>query len=244
VIGELMGNNSDRWHIAQEYEKEWWKRRSSHIDFQFYKNYADEMRQFCDNRIKFSKRTKILEIGSGAAGILTFITESEERYAVDPLEYFYSSVPEFKKKRDANVKYLTAKGEDLSFSKNFFDLIIMDNVLDHCDDPEKVIYEAKRVLRDGGLIYFKQNTYHIWGKFIRVIMEKMTIDKGHPFTFSKNDINNLLKKYEFNILKYRRSGFFPTWKRELTSGNKKDLVKALLLVTRDKVSFLIEKPGI
>ncbi|NOX65787.1 MAG: class I SAM-dependent methyltransferase [Chlorobi bacterium] len=232
---------SKRWEIAQTYEKNWWDEKAELIDFEFYKNYATDLKQFINEYLIIKDDTKILEVGSGAGGIITFLNESKLRFAIDPLEDFYSEVENFKKQRDHEVKYRNAVGENLPFENNNFDLIIMDNVLDHCDNPNEVMKEVVRVLKKEGIIYFKQNTYHYWGKAIRSIMEFFTIDKGHPYTFSKKMIKRLIKKYNLKTLKKLNTGYMKTWKREFLSKNLKDKIKAFLLVTRNKRIYLLKK---
>jgi hypothetical protein len=39
----------------------------------------------------------------------------------------------------------------------------------------------------------------------------------------------------------KRSGYFKTWFRELTSGRVIDFAKALLFATRDKTLYLLQK---
>jgi len=233
-------NKPTRWELAQNYEHNWWKTKTSFIKADYYRHSAEEIRELCRLYKPLNKSSYILEIGSGAAGILTFLTESSQRYAIDPLETYYSTVDKFVKMRDETVKYSADKGEMLPFEDSKFDLLIVDNVLDHCENPEKVINEIKRVLKPDGLIYFRQNTYHLWGKAIRAIMEIFLIDKGHPFTFTKTDLRKLFEKFKFSTLQSKHNGYFETWKGELTSGNGKDLVKALLLVTRDRITLLLK----
>ena len=156
-----MSNNS-RWDIAQNYEKEWWQTRKNQIEFDFYKAYADELKQQIQGILEVTSATSILEIGSGAGGILTYL-KSDDRQAIDPLEDFYSSVPGFQTQRDPDVKYQKAKAEKLPFVKNRFDFIICDNVLDHCDDIKDVFTEMQRVLRDQGKVYLRLNIYTFWG---------------------------------------------------------------------------------
>lgn len=236
-----MKANKGRWDLAQEYEKKWWDDRGNQIDFDFYKYFASEMLKFGEGQIRITADTNILEVGSGAGGILTYLTESKNRYAIDPLEYFYSTVNKFIEQRDKSVKYFTAKGEYLPFQDNMFDLIIMDNVLDHCDNPGDVMKEVTRVLNNNGIVYFKQNTYHVWGRFIRWLMEKFLIDRGHPFTFSKNDLKQLFVTNRLKVHKYKRTGYFPTWRKELSSKGVKEKIKAFLFVTRDKTTYLLQK---
>lgn len=236
-----MNDKKSRWSKAQEYEKNWWETRKDIVDFNFYKQFADELRKYISSHFKITSETKILEIGSGAGGIITDLTESSNRFAIDPLEDFYSSVEEFKNQRDKTVKYFNATGEALPFDNDYFDLIIMDNVLDHCIDPGKVFNEAQRVTKSDGFLYFKQNTYHIWGIIVRFLMERMLIDKGHPHTFSKSDLKKFASANGFKKIKSSRTGYLPTWIKELKSPELKNKIKAFLFVTRDKVTILFRK---
>ncbi|MPM71832.1 hypothetical protein SDC9_118803 [bioreactor metagenome] len=174
-------------------------------------------------------------------GILTFLNESKSRFAIDPLEDYYSSVSEFVAKRDSSVMYYKAKGENIPFENKTFDLIILDNVLDHCEDPVLVLDEINRVLGEKGIIYFRQNTYNCYGKFMRSLMELFIIDKGHPFTFTKRKLKRMFAKYDLKITHKNRIGYFPAWWGELTSKTIKDKIKAFLFITRDKVTYVLRK---
>ena len=232
--------NTSRWEDAQEYEKNWWARHSEAMDPGFYKYYADELLDALKGLMTISDQTRILEIGSGAAGILTCL-KNTHRFAIDPLEDYYSTVEKFVQFRDPSVRYFKAKGEKIPFDDLSFDLIIMDNVLDHCERPHQVMVEICRVLKQGGMVFFRQNTYHLWGTFIRNALEGFQIDKGHPHTFTKHHLENEMKALGLTILKRKRRGYFRTWARELTSGKLIDLVKAFLFATRDKTLYVVKK---
>ncbi|MCS7052324.1 MAG: class I SAM-dependent methyltransferase [Ignavibacterium sp.] len=229
-----------RWKLAQDYEKNWWLDQSNKIDLTFYKNFAKEITELLKPFIKIDQNTKILEIGSGAAGIITHLN-SNKRYAIDPLEKFYSTIPKYKNYRDREVSYFAAEGEHLPFKNEFFDLIIMDNVLDHCSKPNQVLLEVKRVLKQNGIFYFRQNTYHLWGRFIRAIMEIFLIDKGHPHTFSKNSLHKILQNLGFEILYRKSDGYLSTWLWEVKSNRIIDKIKAVLFVNRDKYTLILRK---
>jgi len=229
-----------RWKLAQEYERNWWLNKAETIYLEFYKNFAVEIIDLLKPYIEIQKETKILEIGSGAAGIITHLP-SDYRFAIDPLEDFYASIPRYKNYRDKKVFYQTALGESLPFKSEQFDLIIMDNVLDHCDNPTQVLNEMKRVLKKNGILYFRQNTYHLWGRMIRNIMEFFLIDKGHPHTFAKKNLDKIFNQFGFKILYKNRDGYFATWKWEIKSKRLIDKIKAILLVNRDKYTLVLKK---
>lgn len=229
-----------RWHLAQDYEKSWWVSRASNMDFEFYQRFAEDVENTIEPFIKLKQDFYVLEIGSGAAGIITYIN-SKNRYAIDPLENIYSSIKEFVDIRDKGVIYSEAKAEALPFSNEMFDFIIIDNVLDHCENPRQVFSEMNRVLKIGGIIYFRQNTYHLWGKTIRLIVELFKIDKGHPFTFLKSELRKLFMSNKFEILYFKENGYLKTWLKELNSNRFYDKTKAIIFATRDKTVFVLKK---
>lgn len=241
----MQEENSElkRWEKAQIYEKNWWKSHVNRVGISYYKSSAEEIRKYYNSNFEaiLNKDTRILEIGSGAVGILTFLSESSSRYGIDPLEYYYSTIPEFKNVRDKTVKYSSNKGEELPFGNNYFDIIIMDNVLDHCQSPNLVFSEMIRVLATGGMVYFRQNTYNYYGKYFRHFMELFQIDKGHPYSFNKTELKNKFSLYNLKIIDSYSEGYFSTWKKEITSKSTKDLIKAILLITRNKVTFILKK---
>jgi SAM-dependent methyltransferase len=51
-------------------------------------------------------------------------------------------------------------GEGLPFENEQFDVVVSDNVIDHAQDPPRIVDELIRVLRRGGLLFFSVNTHH------------------------------------------------------------------------------------
>ena len=227
-----------RWEIAQQYEKEWWDTRREHIDCDFYRAYAQELERQLAGILAIQEETPILEIGSGAAGIITFLP-SEIKCAIDPLEYFYGSVPGFVKARDSRVEYHTAKAEALPFENNRFRMIIMDNVLDHCDDLNSIFAEMSRVLQGAGIVYLRLNVYTFWGKFVRKLVEKLKIDPGHPYTFTIRSLRSIVEDHQFDMIKMEEPGFWRTWRKELRSLKPKEWLKAVTFSTPNKVTFIL-----
>ena len=239
IQGDNMTENK-RWLVAQEYEKEWWEERKDRIDFDFYEVYASELLDLIDGIMILSRDTSILEIGSGAGGIITFL-DSDDRHAVDPLEDFYASVPRFRSLRDERVAYRKAEAEDLPFEDDRFDFIINDNVLDHCSDVNRVFSEMRRVLRQDGKVYLRLNLYTQWGKGIRFIVEMLKIDPGHPYTFTRRSMKTHFHVHGFEIVERIDSGFLRTWRKEIHSRKIKEMLKALTFSTPNKTLFLLRK---
>ena len=103
-----------------------------------------------------SDDARVLEVGSGAHGLIFFF-DAAERVGVDPLADQYRELfPVWQ----ARVPTIAAFGERLPFEDSRFDLVLSDNVVDHAENPRRIIEEMARVLKPGGLLYFTVNIHH------------------------------------------------------------------------------------
>tara|TARA_R110002153_G_scaffold159150_1_gene311291 strand:+ start:1933 stop:2601 length:669 start_codon:yes stop_codon:yes gene_type:complete len=111
--------------------------------------------------IKGKHFANVIEVGCGPFGknltrVIDLITY-EKLYALDPLLKNYCANGRsgiFKMCKNLNIEQLSIPLEDYTSHKNKMDLIICNNVLDHCYDADicfKNIYES---LRSGGVLIF------------------------------------------------------------------------------------------
>ncbi|HKP36064.1 MAG TPA: methyltransferase domain-containing protein [Pyrinomonadaceae bacterium] len=100
--------------------------------------------------------TRVLEVGSGAHGLIFFFG-TEVRVGVDPLAHSYSSLFPAWQSRATTI---AAFGESLPFADASFDIVLCDNVVDHAQSPALIISEILRVLSPSGLLYFTVNVHH------------------------------------------------------------------------------------
>jgi SAM-dependent methyltransferase len=99
---------------------------------------------------------RVLEVGSGAHGLIFFF-EGAERVGVDPLADEYRTLfPAWQER----ARTVAAFGEQLPFDNSSFDIVLCDNVVDHAENPRKIVEEIARVLAPGGMLYFTVNVHH------------------------------------------------------------------------------------
>jgi len=104
---------------------------------------------------------RLLEVGSGF-GIFVAVTRTQ--YGVDTVGLEPAGTgfdTSFELCREVLKEYgldpeliVDAKGENIPFPDNSFDLVFSSTVLEHTDDPWRVLDEAIRVLRPGGYLQF------------------------------------------------------------------------------------------
>jgi SAM-dependent methyltransferase len=99
---------------------------------------------------------RVLEVGSGAHGLIFFFGSSRG-IGVDPLAAHYRSLFPVWQGRAPTI---AAAGEDLPFPSGAFDVVLCENVIDHAERPAAIVAELARVLAPGGLLYFAVNVHH------------------------------------------------------------------------------------
>lgn len=112
------------------------------------------------------RNQRLLEIGSGL-GIFLAVTRKHygiESSGIEPATEGFDS--NLKISREILLGYgldpaivRDAKGESLPFADESFDLIFSSTVLEHTQDPAKVLAEAIRVLKPGGRLQFIYPNY-------------------------------------------------------------------------------------
>jgi SAM-dependent methyltransferase len=109
---------------------------------------------------------KLLEIGSGYGTCLAaWIKEfGVDGYGVEPsslgFEASYKASKRIFEVNGLNPEHIIdATGENLPFEDASFDVIYCANVLEHVQDPEKVVKEAIRVLRPSGIFHAEIPNY-------------------------------------------------------------------------------------
>lgn len=85
---------------------------------------------------------KALDLG---CGIGDFITFRPNTIGVD----VNSEIVTWCKGQGLSVSHM--KQDELPFPENSFDSVVMDNVLEHIENPEKILEEVQRVLRPQGV---------------------------------------------------------------------------------------------
>lgn len=128
------------------------------LNKKFYKDYADNW----DDKLFRSEILKklnhefiILDLAAGAGIVeeMNFKGIAKQVHGIDldkrVLKNNYLDFP------------IVGNCENLPYKDNTFDLIFCDNLLEHLENPKIVFSEIERVLKNGGIFFFKTpNKYH------------------------------------------------------------------------------------
>jgi len=223
----------NRWTVAQTYEKSYWEGIAKKIaanaaeQLTWYDWKAKELDKKL-GQVGYQGRTaacRVLEIGSGPIGIVTYLSWGQ-RVALDPLCDFYAGNPELVSLRSGEVRYLTGGGESIPFPDGHFDMVIIDNVLDHVRAAGQVLDEIHRVLKSDGRLYMELNIHTSWGCMLHSLLAALRIDKGHPYSFTRDKIRSFLETHGMSIVREWQNDYHEAREADRTSDSLKAKVKA------------------
>lgn len=138
----------------------------SWIDNKFYKEFDDNWDDHIFREkilLKLQHDYKVLDIGAGAGIVeaMRFRGLTKQIYGID-LD------PRVKSNCYLD-KGILADAEDIPFEDGSFDLVFADNVMEHIENPYKVLTEISRVLKPNGVFLFKTpNRFHYMPLIARI----------------------------------------------------------------------------
>lgn len=93
-----------------------------------------------------NKDSRILDIGCAMGGFLDFLSKKgfKNLYGIDVSQGYVDN------SYDYDIKFGDA--ENIPFENNFFDVVVLDQVMEHIQEPIKAVIEIKRVLNNGGFV--------------------------------------------------------------------------------------------
>lgn len=106
----------------------------------------------------------VLEVGCGfGGGVLKLWQVGAKAYGLDinpdAIEIAKLILKDESKERISGNIFCIAVGENIPFKNNTFDIVFSINVLEHVQNPTKVIRESVRVLKPGGFLFIHAPNY-------------------------------------------------------------------------------------
>jgi len=174
-----------------KYSKKYFKNYAHRTNYLKQKNNPTYNKRL--QEILFLKKRKgnLLDIGCAFGFFLDKARQAGfNTYGIDISKYALSKV-----KKKHQVYQIDASQQKLPFKNNFFSVIVCDNTLEHLKNPIFALQEAKRVLKNKGLI------------FICVpLRERWCSDSSHCSYFNQLSLQFILKKFNFQIIHIGEEG--------------------------------------
>jgi SAM-dependent methyltransferase len=237
-----------RWQAAQRYERGFWESVAARIaegsssQLEWYRWRAEQLalrlRSLGLDRLT-QGRARVLEVGSGPVGVVGFFPASE-RLAIDPLEPYYARNATLTALRNPEVDYRQGSAEALPCQSAQYDLVIMENCIDHVRDVAGAMRELKRALTPSGTLYFTVNCRTKWGFMLHRALSRLRVDAGHPHTFTPHRAQRLLRDNGFKTLHFEVGSYKVARQADLAAPERRARIKGLLGISEFVVSAVAQ----
>lgn len=139
---------------------------------------------------------KVLDVGCAYGLMLQRFPDSFQKFGVDVSEY---AVLAAKKRLPSAIFRIRSAEEKLPFEKDFFDIILFNDVIEHLENPKVALENICRVLKKGGILYITTPNLNIVRKNIFRYADKK---EHHISLFSHSDLVSLLDSIGFKIVEH------------------------------------------
>jgi SAM-dependent methyltransferase len=241
-----------RWKTAQRYEQGYWAGQAAQIaagatsQLSWYQWRSDQLikrLRRCGFDALTGGEATVLEVGGGPVGVASFFP-SYRAVLVDPLESFYGSNEVLRKLRNPRAEYVSGRGEALPVESGAFDLVIIENCIDHVQDAWGVMQELGRALRPDGVLYLTVNCRSNWGYVVHRTLSSLRLDPGHPHTFTPPRVAGMLRRHGFEPVDTEVGSYEDAYREDKQSPSRKARLKALLGVSEFVTSAISRKAGL
>jgi len=136
------------------------------------------------------KYEKILDIGCGTGETMTFLHKLYPKAQLYGIDSSAKAIKYVKSRLHKNVTLASAT--KLPFKDSFFDAVLFLDVLEHVQDDQKCITEAKRVLKKGGSVI-------ITAPALSFIWSNYDIHQGHQRRYTRRRIRMLARHADLKV---------------------------------------------
>ena len=224
---EVKDNYNVAWLDESHPNYEKWKRaRDISLDRGLF------VRSILEKKIKCEKLT-ILDLGSGQGGTAKILSENNKVISLDLNIVRLKLQEDFKD----NIQRVNGDALIVPLKADSFDLIILQDVIEHVNDPQSLIISLYSLLKKNGILYLstpnRLSVFNVvsdphWGLPLLSIFSRKTIRKYFLRNFRKSeserkDIAQLLSLKELMTLfgnKFNFALFTSYAVEELLKGNK------------------------
>lgn len=106
------------------------------------------------------KNSRVLEIGCGYGAFVAALNDLGAQVTGTEIDKESLQIAKKMLAGRKGVRLIQVKDENLPFRKDSFDLLVLFDVIEHINNPQKMIAECSRVMRPGSVIYFEFTPYY------------------------------------------------------------------------------------
>lgn len=155
---------------------------------------------------------RVLDVGCGYGFAAKTLAKERRDLMVYGIDRDKKRIPEAKRHKEG-VNFQVADAERIPFEDKYFSAVMSFEVLEHVDDPIKVLGEINRVLKPGGVFFLTTPLEGDPFNFYGVLYKHFNYDPHrnlyeHIQKFSLVNLKEMFRKNGFKVLKTKFSAHY------------------------------------
>lgn len=205
------------------------------------------MQSLCEEKHALQGQEILLvDIGCGVGEFCKGLESIIDLYiGIDPSDRMLPGVS-----GDSDRLFIRGAGEHLPLQSGIADIVLIKSVLDQCYDPQQVIAESYRILKDDGWLLMSLSNKaayyallrNLYGRFRRH-KSRHFFQESHQFYFDMTDISAMLQEEQFEIVRQIPMGYFVFPRRLEWLMSERVLLGCIELADKIGVAILPERGG-
>lgn len=174
------------------------------------------------------KGSSILDVGCAEGSTIQYLQRIfGDHFIYTGIDLSETRINKAKDKNIPNSHFIVSNAETIPFEENSFDCVLSSQVLEHVNNPDSMIKEISRVLKDSG--YFQVDTVFKkrWAKYFYRSPIGFALDPTHLREYT--NVNDLKELFEPHLM--------------IDSIEKKACVRDLSKILPIKKSLKVKIPG-
>jgi SAM-dependent methyltransferase len=204
-VNPIIEFTEDEWRYL--YDKTYFGEKSEW----YIKKRKLDSKERLEKAVKYNsnKVANFLDIGCGEGySLIEAASRGWNVYGVDITDH------RIEKARTRNIKFINSNLLNSNLPSDFFDIVYLDSVLEHVNNPVDYLFEIRRILKKGGILYLgvpnEDSLFNDVRKFFYKITKQNITEKIKPFQspyhingFNKTSLTFALNKAGFKIAELR-----------------------------------------
>lgn len=190
----------------QQTERNFWEKQATKYDKRM-KSFSLEYQRTVERVIEYiHEDSVVLDVACGTGIVSLEIAQYVDKIEAIDISPSMIEVAQQKAKQHKieNISFNVADAYRLKYPNKYFDIVLLVNILHVIKNPEIVLKEAKRLLKDDGILLISvecsgENPMNLFLLVQKIVKILGIIKYLHFYKYS--DINSLLQKNKFKIVK-------------------------------------------